>query len=258
MSLTRWKLIIEYDGSCFNGWQRQAGLPTIQQAVEEAIYGFCQQRVSLYVAGRTDSGVHAYGQVAHFDLDYGERPLTGFNLGKALNAHLRDVPISILQAKKVSVDFHARFNAVNKQYCYKILNRACGPALDRGRVWYVKHTLDTDAMREAAVYLTGHHDFTTFRDSECQAKSPVRTLDKVDITEKDYDICGGKLISFFFESRSFLHHQVRNMVGTLVLVGEGKWKSDDVKSALEARDRAKGGITAPAQGLYLMRVDYPL
>lgn len=257
MSKQRWKLTIEYQGTRYCGWQRQEkGVPSIQQAIEAAITGFCQQELTIHVAGRTDAGVHARGQVAHFDLDYGERALTGFDLAKALNAHLRGQTISIIKAEPVPEDFQARFYAKNRLYLYRILNRPSPPSLEEGLLWHCKKPLEVDAMREGAEYLTGRHDFTTFRDSQCQAKSPEKTLDRLDITARDYDGCGGTEIHIEAESRSFLHHQVRNMVGTLALVGEGKWQPQDIKTALEKRDRKAGGPTAPARGLYLMRVDY--
>lgn len=257
MSATRWKLTIEYKGAPFCGWQRQEdGIPSVQQAVEDAIYGFCQQRLTIHVAGRTDAGVHARGQVAHFDLDYGDRPLSGFDLAKALNAHLRPQPVSIIHAEITAPDFHARYSAVNKLYLYRIINRPGALALDDGLAWHCRKPLDAAAMHEAAQILTGHHNFSTFRDAQCQAKSPERTLDRLDITAHDYDGNGGAEIRIETEARSFLHHQVRNMVGSLALVGEGKWTKGDLKAALEARDRTRGGQTAPPDGLYLMRVDY--
>lgn len=254
--MMRWKLIIEYKGTDYNGWQRQPNVPSIQKSIEEAIENFCQQEIRIYVAGRTDAGVHGRGQVAHFDLDYGDRPLSGFDLMKALNAHLRPQPISILHAKEVDHDFHARFSAKNKLYHYRIINRPSFLGLEQGLAWQFKKPLNVKAMHEAAQILIGHHDFTSFRDSSCQAKSPVKTLVRLDVTETDYDDYGGKEILIAAEGQSFLHHQVRNMVGTLSLVGEGKWTKDDVKAALEAKDRAAAGPTCPADGLYLMRIDY--
>ena len=251
--MTRWKLTIEYKGTDYSGWQRQDDVPTVQRAIEEAIYKFCQQEVTLHVAGRTDAGVHAKGQVAHFDL---ERVISGFDLAKALNAHLRPQAISIIRAEAMTEEFHARFKATNKLYHYRIINRPGFLTIDYGLAWYIKHELNVPAMIEGAKYLLGHHDFSTFRDSECQAKSPEKTLDRLDISVRDYDGCGGREILIAAEAKSFLHHQVRNMVGTLSMVGEGKWQPSDVKTALEAKDRTKGGPTAPPEGLYLVRVDY--
>jgi tRNA pseudouridine38-40 synthase len=255
--MQRWKLTIEYRGTGYSGWQRQeSGVLSVQQAVEDAIDAFCQRRITIHVAGRTDAGVHARGQVAHFDLDYGGRPLSGHDLAKALNAHLRPQPIAIVSAEAVEPDFHARFDALNKLYLYRIINRNAPPALDDGLAWHVRRTLDVGAMQEAAQHLLGKHDFTTFRDSECQAKSPEKTIDRLDFDIAPYDAHGGREIRLYAEARSFLHHQVRNMIGTLEQVGEGKWTPADVKTALQARDRTKGGPTAPPDGLYLMRVDY--
>lgn len=249
--MKRWKLTIEYDGTDYSGWQRQEGnVPSIQQAIEEAITGFCQQKITIHAAGRTDAGVHATGQVAHFDLDYGERPLSGPDLAKALNAHLRPAPIAIISAEEVAKDFHARHCATNKLYRYLILNRPAPPTFQMRQVWHIKRPLNHKQMHEAAQSLLGHHDFTTFRDSECQAKSAQKTLDRLDIRRED------DIISMEVEARSFLHHQVRNFAGTLALVGEGKWTTEDLVNALQARNRTKGGPTAPASGLFLMRIDY--
>jgi len=255
--IKRWKLTIEYHGGPFSGWQRQAdGIASVQQVVEDALFAFCQKRIVLYAAGRTDAGVHAKGQVAHLDLDYGERSLSGYDLAKALNAHLCTQPVSVTAAENVSVDFHARFDAKNKLYTYRIVERSAPPAIERGLTWHVRRGLDVQAMQEAATFLLGHHDFTTFRDSACQAKSPVRTLERLDVEEQGYDAYGGREIVIHAEARSFLHHQVRNMVGTLTLVGKGRWQPEDVRTALEAQDRTKGGPTAPAEGLYLIHIDY--
>lgn len=252
--MTKWKIKVEYKGTGYAGWQRQDHDSSIQQAIEDALLGFCQQDVRLYVAGRTDAGVHALGQVAHFDLDYGDRPLTGYDLAKALNAHLRDHTISILSAEVVADDFHARYGAKSKLYTYKILNRQAPPTAQKNLVWHIRRDLDVPAMREAAAHLIGHHDFTTFRAAECQANSPMKTLDRLDI--EIFPLPEGREIHIHAEARSFLHHQVRNIVGTLALVGDGKWIPDDVKQALEACNRSRGGPTAPPDGLYLVSVSY--
>jgi tRNA pseudouridine38-40 synthase len=248
--MTRWKLIIEYNGAPYSGWQHQDHAPSIQEEIEKAIFKFCGQQLRIHVAGRTDAGVHALGQVAHVDLDYGARPLTGFDLAKAINAHLRPQPIAVLRAEIVDPDFHARFSAKNKLYRYRIVNRAAPLALDQGLAWWQKKPLDAPSMHSAAQLLLGQHDFTTFRDSECQAKSPVKSITRFEV------IRHGEEILFEVEGRSFLHHQVRNMVGTLVLVGEGKWMESDLAAALAAKDRTRGGMTAPPDGLYLVRIDY--
>jgi tRNA pseudouridine38-40 synthase len=254
--MKRWKLILEYDGTAYSGWQRQGGgIPSVQEAVEEAIHGFCQQRVTLHVAGRTDAGVHARGQVAHFDLDYGARPLRGHDLAKAIGAHLRPHPIAVLAAEETAPDFHARFSARSKLYTYRIVNRRADPALDRDFAWHIRPRLNAAAMHEAAQLLLGHHDFTTFRDSDCQAKSPGKTLDALDVVETPRGP-GGHEILIHARARSFLHHQVRNMVGTLALVGDGRWQPADVAAALAARDRTRGGPTAPPEGLCLVSIDY--
>lgn len=256
MGPQRWKLTIEYQGTGYAGWQRQEdGIRSIQQDIEEAIQKFCGQDCRLHVAGRTDAGVHAHGQVAHFDLDYGDRPLDGYVLTKALNAHLGVQKIKILSAKPVADDFHARFNATNKLYIYRILSRLAPPTFDENLVWWMRYDLDIKAMQQGAAFLLGQHDFSSFRAAECQAKSPIRTLDRLDIQEATLP-CGGKEIQFHVEAKSFLHHQVRNMVGSLVQVGTGKWHPDDIQKILEAKDRKAGGITAPADGLSLVRVDY--
>lgn len=246
----RWKLTIEYDGRPYAGWQLQDGVPSVQGAIEEAIFKFCGQNIRIYVAGRTDSGVHARGQVAHFDLDYGTRALSGFDLAKAINAHLKPQPVAVIKAEEVDPEFHARFSARNKFYLYRLINRSAPLAIDQGFAWNMFYDLDVDAMHDAAQGILGCHDFTTFRASECQAKSPIKTLDRLDV------IRNGDEIRFEVEGRSFLHHQVRNMVGTLILVGRGKWTKADLLSALAAKDRTKGGMTAPPDGLYLMRIDY--
>ena len=252
--MKRWKITIEYNGTNYAGFQKQPDIITVQEAIETALFKFCQKEISITVAGRTDSGVHALGQVAHFDLDYGDRPLTGFELAKAINAHLVPQPITILGAEEVDETFHARFHALSKTYKYRLVNRPYPLALDQGFAWWLKRKLDVNAMIDASEVLLGEHDFTTFRDTECQAKSPVRTLDelKIEVTP----VTEGQDITFTVRGRSFLHHQVRNMVGTLTLVGEGKWTKADVQKALEAKDRTAGGPTAPSDGLYLVSIDY--
>ncbi len=254
--MTRYKLTIEYMGRDYKGWQRQNDFPSIQQAIETAIKNFSNQDVCVHATGRTDAGVHALGQVAHVDLDELSKPMDEYAILKAINAHLRPAPISIINVEIVDSNFHARFSAKNKLYRYKIINRPAFLSIDRDLAWHIGKTLNIEAMRSGAVHLLGKHDFTTFRDSECQAQSPIKTLDRLDIIEHDYDGCGGREIIFEIEGKSFLHHQVRNIVGTLSLVGLGRWQPENVKTALEAKDRTKGGPTAPAEGLYLVRVDY--
>lgn len=248
--MTRWKLTIEYNGAPFFGWQAQPGQPTVQGAIESAIQKFTNREIRIHAAGRTDTGVHARGQVAHFDLDYGDRPVTGHDITRAINAHLRPQPVSILQAQEADPDFHARFMAKNKLYRYKIVNRSSPLGIDQGFAWHLWKPLDEAAMHGAAQLLIGQHDFTTFRDSDCQAKSPVRTISRISITRH------GENIYMEAEARSFLHHQVRNMIGTLAMVGDGRWTKADFKKAFEAKDRTKGGMTAPPDGLTLVRIDY--
>jgi len=239
--------VIEYDGSPFVGWQRQENGPSVQQAIEEAILKTTSETVTVQVAGRTDAGVHALGQVAHVDLAYQIAPE---RLCDALNFYLRPAPVSIITASQVLEGFHARFSAKGRSYCYRIVNRRAPLTVDRGRAWHVKAPLDAPLMHQAAQTLLGHHDFSTFRASFCQAKSPMRTLDRLDVHRIGEDI------EIIAESRSFLHHQVRNMVGSLSLVGIGKWPIERLRAALEAKERAKGGPTAPPDGLYLTAVKY--
>jgi tRNA pseudouridine38-40 synthase len=243
----RYKLVIEYDGTPFVGWQRQANGLSVQEAIETAIERASGERRVVHAAGRTDSGVHARGQVGHFDLD---REWRGDRLRDALNAHLKPAPIAIVSAEKVPADFEARFAAVARHYVYRILNRRAPPTLERDQVWHVARCLDASAMHAAAQCLLGRHDFSTFRAAECQASSPVRTLDRLDVLRAD------DVIEVHASARSFLHHQVRSMVGSLEHVGSGKWNPANLKTALEARDRARCGMVAPARGLFLMRVDY--
>ena len=246
--MPRYKLIIEYDGTPFAGWQVQSEDPTVQGALREAISKFTGEWVTPRGAGRTDSGVHALGQVAHVDLTKDWAP---GRVQDAINYHLRPAPCAVLSCALVSPDFDARFSAVARHYVYRILTRRAPPVLERDRVWWLTHDLDRDAMQAAARHLVGHHDFTTFRAAQCQATSPLRTLDRLDVARE------GAEIVIRASARSFLHNQVRSMVGTLKLVGEGKWRADDVAAALAARDRTRCGTVAPASGLYLERVDYP-
>lgn len=246
--MKRWKLTIEYNGTPYSGWQHQDHAPSVQEEVEKAIFKFSGQKTRIHVAGRTDAGVHARGQVAHFDLDY--REITPFDLAKAINAHLRPQPIAVLKAEIVDENFHARFSAKNKLYRYRLINRTAPLTIEQGLAWWYKKPLDEKAMHDAAQILLGQHDFTTFRDSECQAKSPMKSIQRFDVMRH------GEEIIFEVEGRSFLHHQVRNMVGSLIMVGEGKWTKADLQKALDAKDRTKGGVTAPADGLYMVRIDY--
>ncbi len=253
--IQRWKLTIEYDGTDFSGWQRQKKDISVQGCLEKAVYDFCGEKVTLHGAGRTDAGVHAVGQAAHIDI---KKVATEKDVRDAINAHLRPLPISVITAEQVSNDFHARFSAVNRVYCYNILmDRRAPPALNARTVWHIGWNLDVSAMREAAQHLIGKHDFSSFRSIKCQASSPIRNIRRFDLIETDHDIGFGKRLEIWVEAQSFLHHQIRNIVGTLKLVGERKWTPDDMKSALESKDRAKGGPMAPASGLCFVRVDYP-
>ncbi|HRE61153.1 MAG TPA: tRNA pseudouridine(38-40) synthase TruA [Micropepsaceae bacterium] len=245
--MTRFLLTLEYDGSAFCGWQRQTNGLGVQQAVEEAVAGFCGEEVEVAGAGRTDAGVHARGQCAHVDI---QKDTDTRTLVNALNAHLRPHPVAIINAEIVPDDFHARFSATRRHYMYRIENRRAPLTLDRGRAWAVGHPLDVDAMNAAASHLLGRHDFTTFRAAGCQANSPIRTLDHLHVMRM------GTAISITTNARSFLYSQVRAMAGSLKLVGEGKWTPDDMRRALAACDRAACGPVAPPDGLYLMAVDY--
>ena len=251
----RWKLTVEYDGTPFSGWQIQENSPSVQESIEKAIHAFSGETVDTWVAGRTDSGVHALGQVAHFDL---EKNTTEKTVRDAINAHLRPLPISIIKAEAVPADFNARTSAKKRVYCYRMLTgRMAAPALDHSRVWHVTWELDIPAMHTAAQYLLGKHDFSSFRATACQAMSPIRTLDRCDVIQTSYSPTFGQHIEIWAEARSFLHHQIRNIAGALRMVGEGKWAPEEVKRVLEATDRTKNeAAMAPSCGLYFVRADY--
>lgn len=245
--MARFKVILEYDGTPFCGWQRQADRMSVQQALEEAIERFSGETVTTQAAGRTDAGVHALGQVAHFDLGKDWDP---FRIREALNYHLRPHPVVVVECATVGPEFEARFSATARHYEYRILNRRAPAAIERNQVWHVPVPLEVTAMHEAAQLILGRHDFTTFRSAECQANSPIRTLDSFAVSGDD------EVIAITASARSFLHHQVRSMVGSLKLVGEGKWRPADFRAALDAADRRRCGAMAPATGLYLIGVDY--
>ena len=245
--MPRYRLTVEYDGTPYRGFQAQVGLPSVQDAIERAIEAFCGEQAVINAAGRTDTGVHATGQVVTFDL---ERDWPAATVMNAINAHLQAEPIAVLDAAVAAADFHARFSAKRRAYLFRILNRRAPPALERDRVWHVKKPLDAEAMHAAAQALVGHHDFTTFRDGNCQAKSPMKTLDEAVVWRE------GEEVRLRFASRSFLHRQVRSMTGSLAEVGAGRWSAADVKTALEAKDRRACGPVAPAEGLCLIGVEY--
>jgi tRNA pseudouridine38-40 synthase len=245
--MPRYKLIIEYDGTPFRGWQIQPDAPTVQGALMMAVTAFSGERVAVNGAGRTDAGVHARGQVAHLDLG---KDWDTDTIRDAMNFHLRPHPVAVLAAEKAPDDFDARFSARKRHYRYRILNRRPDLTLEAGRVWRIPRPLDHEAMHAGAQRLVGKHDFTTFRSTECQARSPEKTLDRLDVMRD------GDEIAVVASARSFLHSQVRSMVGSLALVGEGRWSADDLAAALAARDRARCGMLAPPEGLYLMRVEY--
>ena len=246
--MTRWRLTIEYDGTPFMGWQRQDHGPSIQQALEEAARQMTGESVTFIAAGRTDAGVHALAMTAHCDI---AKPLTAHRLRDGLNALLRPNPVAVLELEPVTDDWHARFSCVGRRYRYRILNRRAPAALDTNRVWHVAQRLDVAAMQEGAAPLVGRHDFTTFRSAHCQSDSPVKTLDRLDVE------LAGNEVRIEAAARSFLHHQVRSMVGCLAMVGRGQWSPDDMEQALEARDRAALGLNAPPQGLYFVEALYP-
>jgi tRNA pseudouridine38-40 synthase len=246
--VTRWRLIIEFDGRPFMGWQRQDHGPSVQQSLEEAIHRMTGERAAVHAAGRTDAGVHALAMAAHCDI---QKSVTEHRLREGLNALVRPHPISITDVEQVADDWHARFSCIGRKYLYRISNRRAPPALDRGRVWHIAVPLDVEAMVEGAAHLVGHHDFTTFRSVHCQSESPVKTLDRLDVTRV------GEEIRIEASARSFLHHQVRSMVGCLALVGRGNWAPNDIKKALESRNRAELGLNAPPDGLYFVEAVYP-
>ncbi len=246
--MTRFALTIEYDGRPFMGWQRQAHGPSVQQAIETAARTVTGETVAVHAAGRTDAGVHATGMRAHLDV---ERTITPFRLMEALNALVRPAPVAILACEAVAPDWHARFSCLARHYEYRIITRRAPLTFEHGLAWRVPTPLDGAAMAEGAARLVGRHDFTTFRSAHCQADSPLRTLDRLEMVQE------GERISIFASARSFLHHQVRSMVGCLALVGQGKWSADDLQAALEARDRTKLGLNAPPDGLYFRQADYP-
>lgn len=246
--MTRWRLTLEYDGGPFMGWQRQDHGPSVQQTLEEAIHKMTGELVTIHSAGRTDAGVHALAMSAHVDI---EKRLTEHRLREGVNALVRPDPVSVLAADHAPGDWHARFSCTGRRYLYRILNRRAPPALERGQVWHVASPLDAEAMSEGAGHLVGRHDFTTFRSAHCQSESPVKTLDRLEVTRS------GDEIRIEAAARSFLHHQVRSMVGCLALVGRGQWSPADIRRALEARDRSELGFNAPPEGLYFVEATYP-
>jgi tRNA pseudouridine38-40 synthase len=246
--VTRWRLTIEYDGGPFMGWQRQDHGPSVQQTLEEALQRMTGEASQFIAAGRTDAGVHALAMPAHVDV---MKSLTPHRLREGLNALVRPHPISVLEAEQVAEDWHARFSCVGRRYLYRILARRAPPALDAERVWHIAVPLDAAAMRAGAEHLVGRHDFTTFRSAQCQSDSPVKTLDRLEVA------LAGDEIHVTAAARSFLHHQVRSMVGCLAMVGRGQWRPDDIRKALEARDRSALGFNAPPHGLYFVEALYP-
>lgn len=246
--MTRFALTLEFDGSPFAGLQRQANAPSVQGTVEDAVLAVTGEQVTLHAAGRTDTGVHALAMRAHVDV---AKDIAPFRLMEALNAHLRPQPVAVLACEAVPEEWHARFSCIGRAYRYRIVNRRAPLTTELGLAWRVPTPLDHDAMAAGAERLLGRHDFTTFRSAHCQADSPVRTLDRLEVMRE------GERISVFASARSFLHHQVRSMVGCLMLIGQGKWSADDVTTALEARDRAALGLNAPPDGLHFRRADYP-
>ncbi len=247
----RYKLTLEYNGANFVGWQRQKNGLAVQEAIEQAIKGFCGETVTVHGSGRTDAGVHALAQVAHFDI---KKITNGDTVRDALNYYLTKGTISILAAEAVDENFNSRFSAEQRVYLYRIVSRRAPITLDTGRVWWVPVTLDADEMQKASKFLVGKHDFSTFRAAECQADSSIKTLDEINVEKIPYS--GGNEIRIHVRAKSFLYHQVRNIAGSLKLVGEGRWSISDFKSAFRAADRREGGPTAPPEGLYFVEVVY--
>ena len=246
--MTRWRLTVEFDGGPFMGWQRQDHGPSVQETLEQALFRMTGELASVHAAGRTDAGVHGLAMAAHVDV---VKTLTEHRLREGLNALVRPAPVSVTAVEPVADDWHARFSCVGRRYLYRILNRRAPPALDKGKVWHVPVALDVEAMAAGAAHLVGRHDFTTFRSVHCQSQSPVKTLDALTVER------AGEEIHIRAAARSFLHHQVRSMVGCLALVGRGRWTPDDVRKALEAKDRQALGLNAPPEGLYFVEAVYP-
>ncbi|QDP20335.1 tRNA pseudouridine(38-40) synthase TruA [Sphingomonas xanthus] len=246
--MTRWRLTVEFDGGPFMGWQRQDHGPSVQAALEQALLQMTGEPAVVHAAGRTDAGVHALAMTAHVDL---AKTVSEHRLREGVNALVRPQPVSVTAIAQVADDWHARFSCIGRRYLYRILNRRAPPALDRGKVWHVPVDLDASAMGEAARHLVGRHDFTTFRSVHCQSQSPVKTLDQLTVEQ------AGEEIHIRAAARSFLHHQVRSMVGCLAMVGRGRWAPDDVRAALEAKDRQALGLNAPPEGLYFVEALYP-
>jgi tRNA pseudouridine38-40 synthase len=246
--MTRWRLTVEFDGGPFMGWQRQNHGPSVQEALEQAIFRMTGELATLHAAGRTDAGVHALAMTAHVDV---MKTLTEHRLREGLNALVRPQPVSVTAVEPVADDWHARFSCIGRRYLYRILNRRAPPAILHGKVWHVPVALDAEAMSEGAMHLVGRHDFTTFRSIHCQSQSPVKTLDGLTVERM------GEEIHIRAAARSFLHHQVRSMVGCLALIGRGRWTPDDVRKALEAKDRQALGLNAPPEGLYFVEAIYP-
>lgn len=246
--MTRFALTVEFDGRPFMGWQRQDHGPSVQQAIEDAAFAVTGERVTVHAAGRTDAGVHGLGMRAHLDI---EKAIAPFRLMEALNARVRPNPVAILDCIEVPDDWHARFSCIARHYEYRIVSRRAPLTWEKGLAWRIAADLDSEAMHEAAQLLVGRHDFTTFRSVHCQSESPLKTLDRLDVARD------GDRVTVRASARSFLHHQVRSMVGCLALVGQGKWSAADLREALEARDRARLGLNAPSDGLFFVRADYP-